>query len=295
MTHSSWAVTAATVLAFCAVASPAAAKVTGQAKLTLFPVELIDLDPLDGIAPSLTWGPSETSSMPASSVGGYVSVGNPLDVFNPPDVFYQDFREATPFAALQGSASKEAGSASSSISHLNGQAGGFVLDSQGEVAVLSPGQQGSLSAGAWLSAGFTLTPHTAVIFKTQFEGHALIDPAVDLMPGTYPDSVRAKLLIQAKGPGTFGHGQQDAVDELGVFADAFNGNQGSVSRMGGVSFVNASAAALTGAFTAEAQVMAYTMTPAVPEPETWGLATAGVLGVLATRVGRNRKRGLPQA
>jgi hypothetical protein len=230
-----------------ACAGSAHALATATATLSNFHVQVFDLNPLDGIAPSVTF---------ASGAYAFTSATDVTSVY--------DSNSGVAGAAL--SVSAATGNASSSVSIT---AGNFFTLGAG------PGVSASASAfgvgtqaygrGYALSSQFTLSANTVLIFS----GNTGVT-ATRTMVGELAQSF-AEVYLYSSDNSQYSHGQSYAYID-----DYFN--HSNLNPLVQASFVNLTAADVTGYADADADVYVNGVT-VVPEPETYALMLAGLLAI----------------
>jgi hypothetical protein len=285
------------------VAAPSLAASTASVQLNALNLQLVDLNPNDGITPSIgfTGGPSR----------GDVSI-----TFTRPGSGGSESANFTglagPWSPGSAAVSGDFGSASSMLSG-SGMPGGSSLSLSGSATApgngfCEPGTGGvntcfTASAGytaslqpADFSSAFVLSPNTLMLLTidaalnvaatgggrtAQFDGFLL----------TNSDTAWAIVNLSVSGPGPSGGGTQSSSDSRSLFANAFFdfGSSGfipasdSFAGQLGVSFTNLSSSALSGNFqlTLSANGTAFGDALLVPEPGTWALMLGGLAAVAA--------------
>lgn len=305
------AVAAAAALA---VAGPALATSTSSASATMsgLQIQLVDLNPGDGIAASISFmfGPqanvgsasagwnSQTASQSAS--GNFFSNANPWRPGSTDAV--TSFASAAAF--LSGN-----GSASGSSLGASGQAaspGDVAYDPQYfNYALPYASFSASVQAPSYFVGAFELSPFTVAIFS------ATVSVQAEAVGGgflTYPwgytygqgNSAGASASLYVNGPAAGGgSGSQNSSDSRSVWVNAYyDGWSGqwtnaadAQSGFVGVSFANLTDAAMGGSFRADVSVSgnAYGSTAPIPEPGTWAMMLAGL--AVAGGIARRRQRG----
>lgn len=285
-------------LASCCLASAVhAASVSASLSGLVF--TLTDLDPDDGVAPSITWV-SSLSTGYASSQSGMVVVWDDLEqgLWHPeysqiaPEAFELD--DVTPWAALT----------------VNAGAAQAVLTAHSLVANhVVPPQGGVGAANASVFLGFELSPMTRLTLTGQFNinlqapGGTLAALPVGSHPGVYVPFAALSAYVDAGlevSSSTASAGLTFWTDA--EFMDLSNhtvstdplGQTGALSYALGRSFthelVNDGATAMSGSFRAMAAVSGSQLA-AVPEPATIGL----VMGGLMVCAWQMRRRGATHA
>ncbi|HMM55810.1 MAG TPA: PEPxxWA-CTERM sorting domain-containing protein [Candidatus Desulfobacillus sp.] len=274
----SFAALAALLLA--AWAAPSGAASFASASVGPISYQLIDLNPDDGIAPSITFlMPDQFNGGPGLSFAYTETEDTGTGLM--------DARSNTGFgwAPLSANASVPGSWASAAISG-NGTPLGSTVSATGASYGTAGGSEdyGKYFANMTTDAGFTLSPYTEVVFR------AGVSLSASVTYGTYND-----VWEEANAWGTFfvwpddevnigsrmvravpSYWDQDPIDNV-----SFNG-------ILTVSLANNSADELDGYFGSYAHAWGNSTAP-VPEPETWALLLAG-LGIMGGVARRRRKR-----
>ncbi len=251
-----------------AVATPALAS-TAEAGLADFQIRLVDLDPADGILPSVVFQELEGGAFVAAETGtppGVVTDALFAGLVFGPAVATSAQGTAAAYAALSGDAFGAGASATASASAKRAGDSGASTVQLGDGGIVVP---------------FTLSAHTRLVITADASASAM-STFDDLHADTWA-SVFLKL--------TDGTGQGDAVSD-GVSAE-------QASTLGAppsattdahrieISFENLAAGAADGLFFGS--IDAYSADPA-PVPEPAGFATAlAALGALAWRLRRRAR------
>lgn len=277
---------AASVLA--AMAQGAAASATSAGGLGAVTITLIDLDPNDGITPSIVFAPDT-----GGNSGGVVA--GELRSWTADDESFREFRSQGFGLASSVSAGRQTtmASAHGSISGLTG-AGFSALGAQGQ-AGSGPEARGSYDVtvqSAW--AGFTLSANTAVQFSASGWAQGTTSTGGD--PDTGWDEAGGALVgLSAAGFDSGGtlvwDDDQHIATASHTLDDAGNvhGDAQSWSGLLSVSFSNASNASADGIFTGEARAFGHSAVSAVPEPAS-GLMLLGGLGLVGALARRRAAR-----
>lgn len=289
-------------------AQPALAASTATLQFTTVNMQVIDLDPNDGIAPSV-------------SLSGGLSRGEATYGFSRPG---SSGEESATFTGLSGTWSPgsasvmgDFGSASAALSG-SGVPSGSSLSASGTATAPGDGyclpgiggsntcftSRASFSASvdpAGFSSSFTLSPNTLLVFTVDANiavaatGGGRV-AQFDSFLFTFGDTTSVSASLSVSGAGPTGSGFQSSSDNRSLFANAFYDfgsgafipSSDSYSGQLGVSFTNLSSGELTGTFMMGFRVSgtAYGDALLVPEPSAWALMLAG----LATVAGVARRR-----
>jgi hypothetical protein len=259
---------AAALLALGAVGT-AHAVATASAEIGQVTITLIDLDPLDGITPMLTFL-SEQSSSYASVYDGGTSTSD------------------SDWAA--GFYMPTSASAANALGWGTGSTGAGGAQGAAEVA-------GSSAAGVYTSAGgqgyfygdFELTPWTGVILTTNYAAQA--DTSVGWVANDQTESAggyaQLQLSISVVDGYEYHYTTRDAYASYTWDGSQYVGYSDSASGQLRLTYANFSDDAQLGSYNAYAYASAQS-TVAVPEPGTYGLLLAGLAGIGAVV---RRRRG----
>lgn len=285
-----------------------------SASITQLSLTLIDLDPLDGIAPSFSF-----TSTGVYDNYGYTSASD----FDGTTYGYDaaDFGDASSGAWTPGSASAATTLASAAAALSGpGTIDGSALLAMGSAS--SPGGTSCLVSGPYqtcnqpyasfsaqvyapyyaYAGGFTVSANTLVLIAAQAEvsadaqGGGLASTFdFDGAPYVYQygNSAYASLSLQVSGPAASGSvgGSQSSNDSLyrssytywdGTDWISYSYDGGATSGPLTVSFVNASGSEMAGYFQAGVYAYGYTYgdsVAAVPEPQTYAMMLAGLLSL----------------
>ncbi|MBS1143272.1 MAG: hypothetical protein H6R14_678 [Proteobacteria bacterium] len=267
-----------------AFATPALAAVSASATVSDFSITLYDLNPLDGIMPTITW--SSISADPNMATNTSASVSGPYSASNTYNY--------TPIGVLNTS------TATISDATATATINGNMLSASGSATATSASWQNrSFSAGARHGdyvSNFILSANTAAIFTANVTTLASVTVGYDPLSGQ-SEAASANITMSVSGNGASGNGSQNSSDSLSASAGGWWWyptlplTQSNSAILAG-SFVNTSAGDLSGAFQLGATVNGYTnvvasavSVTAVPEPESYAmfLAGLGLIGAVARR------------
>jgi len=272
---------AATVAALCATSAFAAS--SSSATLGPLNVQLFDLNPLDGITPSITFA----SDAGQSSTYAYVYQPNPYAY----DV--QNNYGATLWGDVSSSAMTSLAWASSSLSGAAATGHGATLTAAGATAdFTSPSYYDSASYNASTTSHtsgspFTLSANTALVISAA----ATATAAANGHNLSYADNASASASLYLWGAGPSGAGSQSAYDSASVYRDSYlNGPWTATdSRTLGAAFVNLTSGDMSGYLQLSVDADGNTYASPVPVPAAVWLMGSGLLG-LAGIARRNQQR-----
>lgn len=248
--------------ALAASATPALAA-SAQASLTNFNVQLIDLNYLDLVTPSITTWDAVTTTRSYSTDTGW-NMGNGLGLFN------SAASSSSVSTNSNASATVTGGSAPLHI--------GAGLAANGHAGAPASGGSESFDSRARVDWQFILSPYTMVIFMAQ--GAIAATPTTG--SATEHDSTAAQLGMYVSDNDNGYTGYLSRVHRGSGYGGA------SFSDLLYVSFANLTGSAINGYFSAETSVFGYSSVTPVPEPETYAMLLAG-LGLVAGVARRRRK------
>lgn len=261
----------ATIVAIASLTALPAVASTATATLTDFHIELVDLDPNDGIAPSLLFQNVQGGSFIAAESGA------------PGHVLTDAHQGGTPFGAGSSSSARGGASALSSFTGDPRGAGGLA---SATAFTGMPGLYGAstvqLGDGA-IYAPFTLSADTRLVITADASASALstfADPHADTWASVF--------LKLTDGTGTGSVSTDTATAEQFALIGGTPSATTDTRRIS-ISFDNLTAADLGGIFYGSIDAYAADLSPsAVPEPGGLPLLAAG-LGVLAWRLRRRAR------
>ena len=236
---------------------PAMADATASAQLSNFGLQLIDLDPNDGIAPWIDLTRLDSHAFAFGGNGAFAADGTSV------------------FGAVS---ADSAGAGTSATAAISGDllAGGVA---HADASTLAAYAQAFINAGTFgMSPTFTLSPHTELVFT----GSA--DVAASIGAGGGLSEADVELGLSGPAPDfLFDHDYRSAI--------AFDGGAHGASSQGdlSVSFSNVGDVAVDGTFYVYVMAIASNVPP-VPEPANWALML-GAMGGLAMALRRRARRG----
>lgn len=276
---------AAVAVASWAAHAPVWAAASSSATLGDLTIELVDLNPGDGISPSISFAGVATGASRAFN----------SDPFQHPD---DEVFAAGPFVAFSVSTSTLHSASGASVtggapatltgaSTLIGtiMAGGYANGTSAFLGLDESGYSASGGVNYHLSTQFTVSANTLVLFSAAGTVAASVTTSYVDSPYNY-EYATAFADIRVEGPGASGGGLQSSFDELGLFFDNLSGpNADTSSRSLAASFTNLTGSSMDGKFHAAVSANGVSYAAAVPEPSAYWLAAAGVavLGMAARR------------
>jgi hypothetical protein len=287
MSYRHLAIAAAAAAAFGA-AAPAAAGSFASASLGQFGYTLFDLNPGDGIDPSVSfslggspYGSYVQSSATDPSMGSESSTGWSLVAFGPAAV-----SSAIGLGSAQASVSGSP-TAGGMLYAANGAALGSTLPS------FSTQFSATAAVANFGSLGFTLSPYTLIVFSGSANLLAQTTDGVDLTNGFQTESAQASVSIGVSGPTSAGgQGYQNASDNRSLYAsftsvyDPVTGQSGYTGQTATLNdvamsagFTNFTADELTGQLSLNVSVNGNSPLTPIPEPGSAAMLLAGLAGL----------------
>jgi len=289
----------AALVLFAFGSSAALASATSSASVNGLTVTLYDLNPGDGVAPSIAftlasglYGSYVRTSATDGAIGSQTNNAWSLQPFGP---------------ALANSA---AGLAQASAAIGGSLANGLALSAQGSAGgTLTPGFGSDYAASAahasseysYNSMSFLLSPNTLAVFGGTFGLFAQTTVGLVSVPQPpytqYSERASASVTVSVNGVGPSGSGTQNNSQNESLsatYTTTYNPQTGQwvytgqtfslLDRQLAASFTNASGAAITGYLTLALGVSGYSsVLTAVPEPSTYLLMLAGAAVLIARR------------
>jgi len=274
---------AATVAALCATSAFAAS--SSSVMIGALNVQLFDLDPLDGIAPSITFASSGYDSY--STAYAYQS--------NPYGYDYQSNYGTTPWADTASSATTSLVSANASLSGAAANGQGATLTAAGAAADFTSPNYDYASYSANVTApyysyynSFTLSANTALVISAA----ATVTAAANGHNLYYADYAQANASFNLWGAGPGGSGSQSSYDSASVYGSSYLGQgpwTATDSRTLGASFLNLTSGDMTGNLQVSASAYGTTYASPVPVPAAVWLMGSGLLGLAG--IARRNQQG----
>ena len=278
---------AASVAAAVLAQAPAFAASSSTASLSNFTITLYDLDPLDGIASSITFAGLSYSYVLVSSP----TLGSTFDGFHEGTAAFDASISSATIGLASAYASSTGGGSQATYTGSSPTLVG-TLTAGGQASGGSPGSDSAAYAAQsfwneYTSSTFTVSANTLVMFSATGHVNAAVTHGYTGLPNDF-ESSHGSVGLWVSGPSSGGSGFQlsSALLELSVDNTTFsNGSQGDRTGNLGVSFVNFGSGNLEGEFLASAAADGLSFAPAVPEPETYALMLAGLgaLGYMSRR------------
>lgn len=280
----------AVVAAASLLAAPAWSASSSSASIGPLSITLFDLNPGDGITPSITFSQGAGLGSVAEAFVEYASgasAGNAQVGSGPWASVMADVPMGSVYAAAQVAQAGPAGngallSAAGAASNVAGPLGLFQ----------SYAARAYVPESLDLSATFTLSANTFAIFSAPSTVIAQAQGVSALNCGCLSDYAYANVSFDVFGPGLNGAGSQSSWDYLEIAVSSYlpgDTQSDSQSRSLSVSFANSTSGDLSGVFAAYVSVDGQAFANPVPEPETYALMLGG-LGVVALAAARRRRR-----
>lgn len=246
-------------------AAPAAAAVSATAWMGAVSIRLVDLRPFDGIAPSLSF--QDESSQARASRNGPVVYDTTAGLYEPADALLSD-----------------------ALGEGHGFTGPDGLGAEMQVDGRLPGQSGTASGGARVSAGLWLGPGTRMVLTAPFEARAVTTIGADA-GGIESANVLGSIQVTLQWDITFFNylvteGASATYRQIG---DRFFGDSDRFAGPLRLVVSNWSDRTLPGSYVVDLIASGSSPLAPVPEPASVTLWLAG-LGLLARRIGTNPQR-----
>lgn len=289
---------------------------SGAASVTGLSYHLIDLDPTDGIAPSITFNDSYVGigAVTGTWINQYQVTGE--STRTPGDLF-----TATPanFVSSSGNVTGSYNTDSASIntglraSDLNAMASSHGTDGYSVSVTAASGMFFGRDElpdypGVWFplnpgQSAFTLSANTALVIDGQWHVNTGLDLS-QVQPGAFIDSIQANgwsanfvshsaagAVLQLDGMDAVvawnSHDLRQSLDANGL-GEVFTNNENDQADSPFSIQINNTGTSSANGFLALGAAADYTVTVAVPEPGTWALMGLGLVGVLVTAGKRRR-------
>ena len=261
------------------------ATVRSQASLNDFTIELVDLRPEDGLAPSIRFvGEGEPPF--SAFVTGRVSIQSMPGGSDIYTEYFNNSGATAPFSDAAGTAAYGGTTAYAALTVGDKALGPHQLLAIGTASASGPGIEAqyfaTTNAPSYLAQIFEVSPYTLAVFK----GHADVFATVDAASTDAAASGFIELF--ANGVGASGTPGTSQISRDRSAIDASTGQFRSVTQAMSVSFRNDSAQPLSGLVKATVYVTGREAIALVPEPESVALVLGG-LTVLALRGRRSQQ------
>ncbi|KGM40393.1 hypothetical protein JY96_11110 [Aquabacterium sp. NJ1] len=291
---------------------------SGAASVTGLSYHLIDLDPTDGIAPSITFNDSYvgigvvTSTWTPQSQATGESTRTPGDLFTATPA---DFVSSS--GNVTGSYNTNSATINSSLraSDLNAMASSYGTDGYTVSVTAASGMffgrdETPDVPGVWFpfnpgQSAFTLSANTALVIDGQWHVNTGLD-LTQVQPGAFIDSIQANgwsanfdshssavvalQLDDGNEGGVFAWNSHDLTQSLdgNGLGELFTNNVNDQADSPFSVQINNTGTSSVNGFLALGATADYKVTVAVPEPGTWALMGLGLVGVLVTAGKRRR-------
>jgi len=276
-----------------------------SASVTMGPLSilLVDLNPLDGIAPSITFAESEwwygTSytyvSANDNGTGAYDSASGYSDTV---------WGSSSSNASIPGTWAAASVSGSGSPNGTTISASGSTQGTQGTQSTsnFAAYNAQAIAPGYYYYGGtFTLSDNTAVIFSANISGDVAVTGTFDPSSTYGWEHAYVQGDLSTSGTGASGTGSQNAsdsfalyitseylADESALWGYVYGPSSATGTQSLAAAFVNVSGGDLSGYLHANVYAYGYSYVAAVPEPETYAMLLAG-LGIIGATARRRQK------
>lgn len=270
----------------CLMSGAALAQASSSVSVTGIQYTLTDLDPLDNIAPTLTWGEASSSSRLNESI----QTGT------------DGRRSATPIFSVRSNLQDTLSGPLGTSTGVSTQGYQASTGPEGQFVSASAPMGATWSGAASFTGAFTLSANTAVTFSALSQGAIAVTvpsdaPLVIEASGYQNNGYMDWAYIHANVSASIGLTSQG----LNVGADANSLNfylrsnrTASISDDGLISntWANRSGESLTGVVAINANISGYTVAPQVPEASTWAQMGLGLVGMALVTTHRRRSARL---
>lgn len=261
------------------------ATVRSQAALNDFTIDLVDLNPNDGLTPSIRFV-GEGERPVSAFVTGSVSIRSTPDGRDIYADYFNNAGATAPFSDASGTATYGGTSAYASLTAGDKTLGPHQFLASGSAAASGPGIEAqyfaTTNAPSYLAQLFDVSPYTLAVFK----GHSEVFATVDATSTDAEASAYVELF--ANGIGALGAPGTSQISRDRSAIDAATGQFRSITQAVSVSFRNDSTQWLSGQVRATVYATGREAMAPVPEPGSVALALGG-LTVLVLRARRSRR------
>ncbi|HEX5372417.1 MAG TPA: hypothetical protein VFW84_06750 [Aquabacterium sp.] len=255
------------------MSSAALAQADSHVSITHIQYTLTDLDPLDNIAPTLTWGEASSSSL----LGETIQTGTDGQRWATP-IFSESISLQN---TLSGPLGTSTGVSAPGYQASTGPEGAFVS------ASAPMGAEWGAMAG--FKGAFTLSANTAVTFSAQSQGAIAVtvpsDAPLESTPWGYEDNgymdwtyilafASASIDLNSQGRSV-----GENTSSLNIYLRSNRTASISDDRLISNTWANRSGESLVGVVAINANANGYTVAPRVPEASTWAQMGLGLVGM----------------